>query len=77
MSDNSEASKPFRKAIFERVRAPVRLDDPSDKFTRNKQARDYYMPRLGGNSGKSIPNDLDSRTSSLTAFYIKGIILKH
>ena len=67
MSDNSDASKPTRKAIFERVRAPVKPDDPANKFIRNKQAYDYYMPRLGGGGGKFIPNDLDTRSLSLTA----------
>lgn len=52
LSNNAVAHAPLRKSIFSRVRAPVKPDDPANIFTRNEQAYEYYMPRLGGNSGK-------------------------
>jgi hypothetical protein len=60
----------LRQSIFDRVRAPIRPHDPANRFIRNDQAHDYYMPRLAGDSG-DMPEDMDDsnhrdRWSSLT-----------
>jgi len=40
--------------IFQRIRAPVKKNDEANQHLRDTQAYMYYMPRLGGDNGKSI-----------------------
>ncbi|KAF8810823.1 hypothetical protein BYT27DRAFT_7209107 [Phlegmacium glaucopus] len=62
LSDDSEQglknNQPLRQSILDRVRAPRKTDDPTNTFVRNEQAHEYYMPRLGGDSGKSFQSDM-------------------
>ena len=42
-----------REDIFKRIRAPVKKGDAENQALRDTQANMYYMPRLGGDDGKS------------------------
>lgn len=54
-----------RKKLFDRIRVPVKKDNPANEAIRKSQASEQYMPRLGGDDGDITP-DMADRWASLT-----------
>ncbi|HEY6924322.1 MAG TPA: LodA/GoxA family CTQ-dependent oxidase, partial [Steroidobacteraceae bacterium] len=54
LKDNSPAAKPWRDAVFARLRAPV---ENFDSDTAKAQANFAFMPQLGGDAGSPVQGD--------------------
>ncbi|KAF8597165.1 hypothetical protein BDV93DRAFT_527603 [Ceratobasidium sp. AG-I] len=54
-----------RKKIFDRIRVPVKKDNPANEAKRLNQASASYMPRIGGDDG-DITEGVADRWASLT-----------